>query len=43
MLRDDIRVFVSFTGRKTLNKIVEKDHEREIELNFHTKRKPEQA
>ena len=43
MLRDDIREFVSFTGCKPLNEIVEKAHEREMELDFHIKRKPEQA
>ena len=39
MLRDDIREFVSFTGFNTLNEMVEKAREREIELDTHTKRK----
>ena len=43
MLRDDIREFVSFTGCKTLNEMVEKAREREMKLDFCTKRKPEQA
>ena len=42
-LRDDIRVFVSFIGCKTLNEMVEKAREREMELDFRTKRKSEQA
>ena len=41
MPRDDIREFVSFTGCKTLNEIVEKTHEREMELDHCGKRKPE--
>ena len=43
MVRDDIREFVSFTGCKTLNEMVEKAREREMELDFHTKLKHEQA
>ena len=43
MLRDDIREFVSFTGCKTLYEMVEKAHEREMELEFGTKWKHEQA
>ena len=43
MLRDDIQEFVSFTGCKTLNEMVEKACEREMELDSRTKRKPEQA
>ena len=43
MLRDDIREFVSFTGCKTLNEMVEKAREQEMELDFRTKRKPEQT
>ena len=43
MLRDDIREFVSFTGCKTLNEMVEMAREREMELHFRTKQKPEQA
>ena len=43
MLRDDIRKFVSFTRCKTRNEMVEKAREREMELEFRTKRKPEQA
>ena len=37
MLRDDIREFVSFTGYKKLNEMVEKARDREIELEFGTK------
>ena len=43
MLRDDIRVFVIFTRCKTLNEMAEKAQEQEMELDFHTKRNPEQA
>ena len=43
MLRDDIREFVSFTGCKTQNEVVEKAREREMELDFYIKRKLEQA
>ena len=43
MLRDDIREFVSFTGCKTLNEMVEKAREKEMELEFHTKRKTKQV
>lgn len=42
MLRDDIREFVSFTGCKILNEMLEKAQEWEMELDFSTKRKPEQ-
>ena len=38
MLRDDIREFVSFTRCKTLNEMVEKAREREMELDFRSKR-----
>ena len=41
MLRDDIREFESFTGCKTFNEMVEKTREREMGLDFRTKRKPE--
>ena len=34
MLRDDVQEFVSFTGCKTLNEMVEKAWEREMELDF---------
>ncbi|XP_023761653.1 uncharacterized protein LOC111910095 [Lactuca sativa] len=40
---DDIREFVSFPECKTLNEIVEKAREQEMELEFRTKQKPEQA
>ena len=40
MLRDDIQEFVSFTGCKTLNEMVEKAHEREMELDLRTKQNP---
>ena len=40
MMRDNIQEFVSFTGCKTLNKMVEKAREWEMELDFRTKRKP---
>ena len=43
MLRDDILEFVSFSGCNTLNEMVEKAREREIELELCTKRKPEQV
>ncbi|XP_023736709.1 uncharacterized protein LOC111884641 [Lactuca sativa] len=43
MLRDDIREFLSFTGCKTLNEMVEKAREREIELDTRTKRKTDLA
>ena len=43
MLRDDIREFMSFTGCKTLNEMVEKAREREMELDFYGKQKPEQV
>ena len=36
-LRDDIQEFVSITGCKTLNNMVEKAQEREMELEFRTK------
>ena len=32
MLRDDIREFVLFSGFKTLNDMIERAHEQEIEL-----------
>ena len=41
MLRDDICEFMSFSGCKTLNEMVEKARELEIELEFRTKRKLE--
>ena len=41
MLREDIREFVSFTGCKTLNEMVDKAREREMELDLCTNRKPE--
>ena len=41
--RDDIREFVSFLGCKTLNDMIEKACEREIELEIRTKRNPEQV
>lgn len=41
--RDDIHEFVSFTGCKTLNEMVEKAHEREMELDVRTNWKTEQA
>ena len=41
MLREDIREFVNFTGCKTLNEMVDKAHEREMELESRTKRKTE--
>ena len=43
MLREDIREFVSFTGCKTLNEMVDKAREREMELESRTKRKTEQV
>ena len=43
MLRDDIREFVSFTGCKNLNEMVEKTREREMELDTRIKRKNEQV
>ena len=43
MLRDDICEFMSFLGCKTLNEMVEKVREREMELEFHTRQKPEQV
>ncbi|XP_052626964.1 uncharacterized protein LOC128133531 [Lactuca sativa] len=43
VLRDDIREFVSFSGCKILNEMVEKAREREMELELRTKWKPEQA
>ena len=42
-LRDDISEFLSFSGWKTLNEMVEKAQERKMELQFRTKWKPEQA
>ena len=41
MLRDDIREFVSFTGCKTLNQMLGKAREQEMELELRTKLKPE--
>ena len=43
MMRDDIQEFMSFTWCKTLNEMVEKAREQEMELDFLTKRKPELA
>ena len=43
MLRHDIREFVSFSGCKTLNDMIEKAHELEIELAHRTKQKLEQV
>ena len=43
MLRDDIREFVSFTECKTLNEMVEKAHEKELELDSRTKQKTKQV
>ena len=43
MMRDDIHDFVSFVGFRNLNEMVEKAREREMELDFRTKWKPEQA
>ena len=43
MLRDYICEFVSFLRCKTLNDMVEKAREREMELEHHTKWKPEQV
>ena len=43
MLMDDICEFMNITGCKTLNEMVEKAREREMELDFRIKRKPEQA
>ena len=40
-MRDVIREFVSFTGCKTLNEMVEKAREQEMELEPRTKRNPE--
>nr|KAJ0187838.1 hypothetical protein LSAT_V11C900459490 [Lactuca sativa] len=42
MLRDDIREYVSFPGCKTMNDMIKKAREREIELELRTKLKPEQ-
>ena len=41
MLRDDIRKFISFTGCKPLNEMIEKAQEPEMELHFCTKWKLE--
>lgn len=43
MLRNDIRELVSFSGYKTLNDMIKKTREREIELEHRAKRKPEQV
>ena len=43
MLRYDMCEFVSFLRTKTMNEMVEKARECEIELELHTKRKPEQV
>lgn len=43
MLREGIREFVSFTRCKTLNEMVDKAREREMELESRTKRKTEQV
>ena len=43
MLRDEIREFVSFSGCKTLNDMIEMAREREIEFELRLKRKPEQV
>ena len=43
MLMDDVREVVSFSGCRTLNDMIEKDHEREIELELRAKRKPKQV
>lgn len=43
MLRDDIRESMSFLGCKTLNDMIEKTHEQEIEWELWTKWKPEQV
>ena len=40
MLRDDIHEFFSFSGCKTLNEMVEKALEWEMELKYRTKREP---
>ena len=37
MLRDDISEFVSFPGCKTLNDMIERAHEQEIELELWSK------
>ena len=42
MLRDDINDFMSFSGCKTLNDMIARAQEREIELELRMKRKPEQ-
>lgn len=41
MLRNDIREFVSFSGCKTLNDMIMRAREREIQLEIQTKRKSE--
>ena len=41
MLRYDIREFVSFSGCKTLNDMIEMAREQEIKLELQTKWKPE--
>ena len=43
MLRDDIHDFLSFSGCKTLNDMVEKAREPEIGLELRRKRKSEQV
>ena len=43
MLRYDICEFVSFSGCKTMDDMVEKAREREIELELQIKRKLEQV
>ena len=43
MLREEIREFVSFTECKTLNEMVEKAHEKELELDSRTKQKTKQV
>ena len=42
MLRDDIREFMIFSGFKTLNDVISRAREREIDLEHLRKRKPEQ-
>lgn len=43
MLRDDIREFVSFSGCKNLNDMIERARERAIELELRMKRMSEQV
>ena len=42
MIRDDFKDFVTFSGCKTLNDMIEKAHERDIEFELWTKRKLQQ-